>query len=209
MMKRFQTIACSGVLAAAACIAADTTVEVSAAFEVAKDAASGKVTLAPSTVAVLSEPGDLPTPQFHFDATRTNDWTFNAARTQVTKIPSLVGERYLASSLGDGDAAQLGNGSISAALWMPGVDALGGLPAIDLGAKNSTRGLFFDPIDNDGSIDITYTKVNVMTGKGRAPAPSRRGDAVFRRRLHQGQPMGRFRHHELEIQLETRYVHRP
>ena len=171
-MKR---IAIASVLAAgAACIAADTAVDVSAAFEVAQDAASGKVTLAPSTVAAMSEPADLPTPLFHFDATRTNDWTFNAARTQVTKIPSLVGERYLANSLGDGDAAQLGNGSINAAVWMPSVEALGGLPAIDLGAANSCRGLYFDPIDNnDGAIDISYTRVNVMTGMGTVVAVHR------------------------------------
>ena len=152
---------------------ADTVVDSPSAFEIARDAQSGKIVIAPSTVSVVGEPAGLPTPLFHFDATRTNDWTFNAARTQVTKIPSLVGDRYLASSLGNGDAAQLGNGSISAALWMPSVEALGGLPAIDLGAKNSTRGLFFDPIDNDGSIDITYTRVNVMTGMGTVVAVHR------------------------------------
>ena len=152
---------------------ADTVVDSPSAFEIARDAQSGKIVIAPSTVSAVGEPEGLPTPLFHFDATRTNDWTFNAARTQVTKIPSLVGDRYLASSLGDGDSAQLGNGSISAALWMPSVEALGGLPAIDLGAKNSTRGLFFDPIDNDGTIDITYTRVNVMTGMGTVVAVHR------------------------------------
>ena len=152
---------------------ADTVVDSPSAFEIARDAKSERIVIAPSTVSIVGEPAGLPTPLFHFDATRTNDWTFNAARTQVTKIPSLVGDRYLASSLGDGDAAQLGNGSISAALWMPSVEALGGLPAIDLGAKNSTRGLFFDPIDNDGSIDITYAKVNVMTGMGTVVAVHR------------------------------------
>ena len=150
----------------AASTAADTVVDSPSVFEVAVDAANQKVMIAPETVSVVAEPADLPTPLYHFDATRTNNWVFNAARTQVSKIPSLVGDRYLENSLGEGDAGQLGNGSISAALWMPSVDELGGLPAIDFGAQNSTRGMFFDPIDNDGSIDITYSKVNMIGGIG-------------------------------------------
>ena len=52
------------------------------------------------TKAATSEP-ELPTPLFHFDVRRTNDWVwYNAAKTRVTKIPSLAGARYLKG--GDG-----------------------------------------------------------------------------------------------------------
>ena len=150
-----------------------TVVDVAEVFDVAVDANSDVVTLRPATVSAAAEPSDLPAPIFHFDATRTNDWTFNSARTQVTKIPSLVGSRYLASSLGDGDAGQLGNGSINPPLWMASVEELGGLPAIDLGAANSCRALFFDPIENNGSIDTTFTKVNLLVGIGTVVAVHR------------------------------------
>lgn len=135
------------------------------------DAAPVRIELAPESV--MLEPSDLPVPVYHFDATRTNSWTFNAARTTVSKIPSLVGDRYLESSLGEGDTEQLYNGEINPAVWMASVPELGGLPAIDLGAKNSGRALFFDPIVNDGSIDTAYQKVNMIKGIGTVVAVHR------------------------------------
>ena len=108
---------------------------------------AGNMTLAPVTESILAEPADLPTPVFHFDATRRDGWKFNAAGTVVTNIPSLVGSRYMASSLDGGYASQVYNGSLYGALFLPSVDELGGKPAVSMGdAVNTCRALWFNPV---------------------------------------------------------------
>ena len=51
------------------------------------------------TAVTESVPATLPTvgstPIFHFDATQAGSWTFGSGGTTVTRIPSLVGNRYL------------------------------------------------------------------------------------------------------------------
>ena len=145
-----------------------------AVFDVSVDTSSGTYRIPLSATAhIATEPSDLPAPVFHFDATRTNGWTFNASGTEVSKIPSLTGSRYLARSLGDGDSRQLYNGTINAAVWMPSVPELGGLPALDLGAKDSGRALFFDPVANGGTVDSDYEPVNLMKNIGTVVAVHR------------------------------------
>ena len=157
-MMRFAWCVC--VVSAAAVAFGETVVTSPDVFEVA---ISGDVTIAPVTVEVTAEPADLPTPVFHFDATRSDDWTFDAQKTTVSKIPSLVGDHYLTASEGVADW-QIGNGSKSSPLYLASVEELGGKPAISFGdAVNTLRSLWFDPVDAGEDGTVTNILRNIGT----------------------------------------------
>ena len=69
------------------------TYEVSNASSVALE--TGDVVSAVTTDIPDALPDVGSTPLFHLDASRTNGWVFASGTNAVTKIPSLVGSRYL------------------------------------------------------------------------------------------------------------------
>ena len=60
------------------------------------DTSAGPVRLTATTVHQTSYPDAVGTPAFWLDCAQTNGWTF-AADGSVAKIPSRVGDRYLAT----------------------------------------------------------------------------------------------------------------
>lgn len=60
------------------------------------DVADNAPKLTASTIRQIGYPTAVGTPAFWLDCTRTNGWTF-AADGSVAKIPSRVGDRYLAT----------------------------------------------------------------------------------------------------------------
>ena len=121
---------------------------------------SGKIST--KTISVVDLP-ELPTPIFHLDSRRTENWTWSDANTksQVSKIPSLSGSRYLKG--GDGVS---GTNGIDGGSWSIG-DTVHRNPAYvldeDLGEKvldfgfyadNATfYGMLFDPVDFSAAQD--------------------------------------------------------
>lgn len=83
---------------------------------------------------------DVGTPIFRFDCTQTNGWTFTDGR--VTKIPSLVGDRFLSTSR---EGGLWGNAYTVTGPEYVLDEELGGRPALDFGARKSSRGLIFNP----------------------------------------------------------------
>ena len=110
-----------------------------------KDVDTGDKLVSTSS-AVDSVLPDVGTPIFHFDATQTENWQFaDEAKTQVTKVPSLVGDRY-AHFKNDG-----GGGNWSAEGWplspvLVNDPSLGGKPCLDFGELCSHRGLVFNSV---------------------------------------------------------------
>ena len=112
-----------------------------------------------ASAATASIPDDLPsvgpTPLFHLDASRTNGWVFASGTNAVTKIPSLVGSRYLYVEPGQNFWNQLPRGKDGSSTWdaldywLPRApqlkaDALNGKPVLDFGKQGSKECLFFD-----------------------------------------------------------------
>ena len=85
-MKRFV------IPSAIACIClATSAVDVSDTYT--KQNISASTTFNATTTKQMTYPSGLPTPIFWFDATQTNGWKISGGT--VTKIPSLVGDRFL------------------------------------------------------------------------------------------------------------------
>lgn len=113
-----------------------------------------------STLRQVEYPTAVGMPSFWLDCTRTNDWTF-APDGSVAKIPSLVGDRYLATDT---------EGGISKIAWTPrnplwtAADGplRGGV--LDFGPKGSLRAMSFNKVGPAGS------ETNVLENIGTAVA---------------------------------------
>lgn len=97
-------------------------------------------------------PSGVPTPTFWFDCTQTNGWEISAAG-RVTKIPSLVGDRYLTTDQSVGhfpayDPSTKKSWTVTGADFVEKADGLADGPAIDFGVQTwgttSASGLVFD-----------------------------------------------------------------
>lgn len=99
---------------------------------------------APQILAMDALPA-VATPIFRFDAKNPVGWEFDATdSTKVTKIPSLVGSRFLSVDRGDGDFA----GYVPNAPTRLAADpSLGGAPCVDFGEIGSRKALLFDAED--------------------------------------------------------------
>ena len=80
---------CSVASALVVCAQADTVIT----DNPSKISVAASTTFSASTAKQTDYPSGLPTPIFWFDARQTNGWVFSGQT--VTKIPSLVGDRYL------------------------------------------------------------------------------------------------------------------
>jgi hypothetical protein len=112
------------------------------------DAKSDTQKLVAGTTHQTAYPESIGNPQFWFDCTRTNGWTF-AANGSVAKIPSLVGLRYLTTDPESG-YNQYG-WTPNNPLFEANNEALGG-PALDFGPKGSRRAMNFDKVAVDGGV---------------------------------------------------------
>ena len=151
---------------------------------------SGKIST--KTTSVSDVPG-LPTPLFHLDSRQTENWTWANANTKsrVSKIPSLVGSRYLKG----GDGASGTNG-IDGGSWAVG-DTVHRNPAYafdeELGEKvldfgmygngDFFYGMLFDPVDFSEAQDKSAL-TNVLKNIGTVVAvwyssPERHGGDIM------------------------------
>ena len=136
-----------------------------------KISVSASTTFSASTTKQTEYPSDLPTPIFWFDAGQTNGWVFSGQT--VTKIPSLVGGRYLTT---DQTVGHFRSWTVTGATYVDSVADLGGRPAIDFGevhyGGSSAPGLIFDgrslvegatasnTLQNIGSVVAVYGSQN-------------------------------------------------
>lgn len=112
-------------------------------------------TVSPQTTAVCDTLPDVGSrPIFHLDASQTNGWTFGENGMSVTKIPSLIGERYLyvkpgssitGMSVKNSDGTMWNNNDY----WtvdapMLEENALNSMSVLDFGPMGARRGLLFD-----------------------------------------------------------------
>ena len=148
---KLASIAFSCISTALACNSIAEEVSVAERFTLRTD---GRIS---TKTASVSEVPELPTPLFHLDSRQTENWTWVDANTKsrVSKIPSLVGSRYLKG----GDGASGANG-IDGGSWAVG-DTVHRNPAytfdeelgenvLDFGlyANNGYfYGMLFDPVD--------------------------------------------------------------
>ena len=136
------------------------------------NAATDVQKLVANTVKQVEYPSSVGNPQFWFDCTQTNGWTF-AADGGVAKIPSLVGGRYLTTDP---------EGGFHDYSWTPknpvfeaaseGLDR----PALDFGTKGSCRAMNFDKIVVEGG---TSTNVLYNIGSIIAVWYSARGNSTY------------------------------
>ena len=91
------------------------TYEVSNASSVALE--TGDVVSAVTTDIPDALPDVGSTPLFHLDASQTNGWVFASGTNAVTKIPSLVGSRYLYVKPNSEFWSQLPRGKDGSATW--------------------------------------------------------------------------------------------
>ncbi len=147
MNIRLMIMAAAGALSAA--VIGETVIPVSntAGFVEVDAAADATPKLTVSTIRQVEYPNAVGTPSFWLDCTRTNGWTF-APDGSVAKIPSLVGDRYLATDT---------EGGISKIAWSPRnplwTAANGPLKggALDFGPKGSLRAMSFNRVGPAGS----------------------------------------------------------
>ena len=116
------------------------------------------------------------TPLFHLDASQTNGWVFASGTNAVTKIPSLVGSRYLYVKPNQNFWNQLPRGKDGSATWDATdywtpcapqfkVGALNGKPVVDFGKQGSKECLFFD-YQGDDPEGVAFTPTNQLRGIG-------------------------------------------
>ena len=90
----------------------------------------------------MEYPSDLPSPIFWFDARQTNGWDISGGK--VTKIPSLVGDRYLTT---DQTTGHFTGWQVTGGTYLESDDMILG-PAVDFGEVHyggaSAPGLVFD-----------------------------------------------------------------
>jgi len=120
------------------------------------NAASAVQKLVPGTFKQNGYPSDLETPIFWFDCQRTNGWTF-ADGGAVAKIPSLVGDRYLATDT-EGGIHRIAWTSVNP-VFVAADSELGG-PVLDFGVKGSKMAMSFNPVGPEG------TTTNMLDGIG-------------------------------------------
>ena len=113
-------------------------------------------TITAETVHQTEYPSDIGDPIFWFDCRRTDNWTF-AADGSVAKIPSLVGERYLATDT-EGGIYKIAWTSKNP-LFVQNDESIGG-PALDFGTKGSQRAMSFNKVGPEG------TQTNMLEGIG-------------------------------------------
>ena len=130
---------CTVAVALAVCAQADTVIT----DNPSKISVAASTTFSASTTKQTDYPSGLPTPIFWFDAGQTNGWVFSG--NTVTKIPSLVGDRYLTT---DQTVGHFKSWTVTGATYVDSVADLGGRPAIDFGEVHyggaSAPGLVFD-----------------------------------------------------------------
>ena len=114
-----------------------------------QDAADASYTV--SSIVETGYPSGLPTPIFWFDCQQTNDWEFATdanGRLCVSKIPSLVGERFLTTNQWE-TGVRVPNWNQKAPIFVASDPELSGLPMIDLAdgkSLNSQIGLNFNAV---------------------------------------------------------------
>ena len=126
---------------AIACIClATSAVDVSDTYT--KQNISASTTFNATTTKQMTYPSGLPTPIFWFDATQTNGWKISGGT--VTKIPSLVGDRYLTT---DQTTGHFTAWTATGGTYVESDDELAGNPCVDFGEVHfgsSGTGLLFD-----------------------------------------------------------------
>ena len=118
-------------------------------------------TLTPSTVAFGSGqlPDGVPTPAFWLDASDRTGWAYkDNDGTQVTNVPSKVGNRYLTASTAGGD---WGSWTLGAPVLCTDNAKLGGGKYLDFGAYGSCRGLVFNPLNGHTALTNVASVVAV------------------------------------------------
>lgn len=144
MNIRLMVMAAVGALSAAAI--GETVIPVSNTVGfVEVDAAAEAPKLTASTIRQIDYPPAVGTPSFWLDCTRTNDWTF-ASDGSVAKIPSLVGDRYLATDT-EGGIHKIA-WTPRNPLWATDEASMGG--CLDFGPKGSLRAMSFNKVGPDG-----------------------------------------------------------
>ena len=147
---------------------------------------STNTVLVAGTTPCAGYPVSVGNPQFWFDCSQTDGWTIveSAGVKTVSRIPSLVGSRFLAVSA-NGGYYQAGGFSWTPTgpLFEENAADLGG-PALDFGVKGSRRAMFFDPVAVEGG-----TATNVLRNIGTVVAlwysasgdgtPSKLGDGAW------------------------------
>ena len=104
---------------------------------------STSTTLVAGTAHGDGYPSSVASPKFWFDCSQTNGWTVaeSAGVKTVTKIPSLVGSRYLSTSKDGGFAGF--TWAMSAPVFETGASPLGGA-VLDFGVKGSKCAMVFN-----------------------------------------------------------------
>lgn len=137
------------------------------------DAATDVPKLTASTIRQIGYPTAVGDPSFWLDCTRTNDWTF-APDGSVAKIPSRVGDRYLATDT---------EGGIHQIAWTPQNplwatdNAPSGGGYLDFGPKGALRAMSFNKVgpagfetnvlENIGTVvAVWYSAINPDTPDG-------------------------------------------
>lgn len=183
-------LTCISAAALAVCAQADTVIT----DNPSKISVAASTTFSASTTKQTDYPSGLPTPIFWFDAGQTNGWVFSGQT--VTKIPSLVGDRYLTT---DQTVGHFKSWTVTGATYVDSVADLGGRPAIDFGEVHyggaSAPGLVFDgrslaedaaasnTLRNIGSVVAVYGSQNsggyFLGGGGSGIAYLRNGENPF------------------------------
>ena len=99
---------------------------------------------------------------FHFDANNRTGWEYSGETTQITKIPSDCGSRYLALTQDGGTkpSTTLMN-NYTGPTFVAFDEDLGG-PCVDFGALGSKHGLCFSPVEIDGNQCNTLTRIGTI-----------------------------------------------
>lgn len=155
----------------------------------AKQNISASTTFTASTTKQMTYPSGLPTPIFWFDATQTNGWTITGGT--VTKITSLVGDRFLTT---DQTTGHFKAWTATGGDYVASDPELAGGPCVDFGELHygsTGPGLVFDGrsladgatasnlLQNIGSVVAVYGSHNsggFLLGGGESGIAYLRGD---------------------------------
>ncbi len=138
------------------------------------DAAADALKLTASTIRQVDYPSAVGAPSFWLDCAQTNDWTF-AADGSVAKIPSRVGDRYLATDT-EGGIHQIA-WTPQNPLWATDNAPSGGGGYLDFGPKGALRAMSFNKVgpagfetnvlENIGTVvAVWYSAINPDTPDG-------------------------------------------
>ena len=122
--------------------------------------------ISPATLTTDQDFPDVGTPLFRFDAKQTADWSFAASgASEITSIPSLVGDRFLTNSNAGGDWTSF----VLSSPTLENDPTLGNQPCVDFGVIGSKRGLIFNAVESKNelkNIGSVFMVLNSENGGG-------------------------------------------